>query len=159
MRNLDENNPAWMILIEEEQLALTLHYGPEKSTWQAGEIMKKAHYKYLEIKARGEKFLKIFIERIIEPGFAYKYLKSKGSIPKWNRLLTGRTARVLSTMDSPPLYMTFIVGDPGGKMMKDIITFTGMKFVGKHYFGSVRTSSKKQRKQWLEKAYKVGTKE
>ena len=62
MRNLDENNPAWMILIEEEQLALTLHYGPEKSTWQAGEIMKKAHYKYLEIKARGEKFLKIFIE-------------------------------------------------------------------------------------------------
>ena len=103
--------------------------------------------------------LKLFIERVIEPGFAYKYLESKGSIPKWDKLLTGRSARVLSTMDSPPLYMNFIVGDPGGKMMKDIITFTGMKFVGKHYFGSVRTSSKKQRKQWLERAYRVGTKE
>ncbi|MCK5050266.1 MAG: NAD(P)H-dependent oxidoreductase [Candidatus Cloacimonetes bacterium] len=103
--------------------------------------------------------LKLFIERIWEPGFAFKYLESKGSIPKWDKLLTGRTTRVLSTMDSPPFYMNLIVGDPGGKMMKDIITFTGMKFVGKHYFGSVRTSSKKQRKQWLEKAYKVGTKE
>jgi len=62
MRNLNEDNPAWMVLSNEERLALSLHYGPEKSTWQAGEIMKKAHYKYLEIKARAEKFLKMFVE-------------------------------------------------------------------------------------------------
>lgn len=62
MNVLTKDNPAWMILAEEERLALTLHYGADKSTWQAGEIMKKAHYKYLEIRARGEKFLKMFTE-------------------------------------------------------------------------------------------------
>ena len=103
--------------------------------------------------------LKLFIERIWEPGFAYKYIESKGSIPKWDKLLKDRTARVISTMDSPPLYMKFFVGDPGGKMMKDIMNFTGIKLLGKHYFGSVRTSSQKQREQWLEKAYKIGEKE
>jgi len=62
MNGLNEDNPAWMILTEEERLALQLFHGSDKSTWQAGEILKKAHYKYLEIKARGEKFLKMFTE-------------------------------------------------------------------------------------------------
>lgn len=62
MEKLDNNNRAWMILTEEERLALSLFHGSDKSTWQAGEILKKAHYKYLEIKARGEKFLKMFTE-------------------------------------------------------------------------------------------------
>jgi NAD(P)H dehydrogenase (quinone) len=103
--------------------------------------------------------LKLFIERIFEPGFAYKYLESKGSIPQWDKLLMGRTARVLSTMDSPPFYMNLIVGDPGGKMMKDITKFTGIKLLGKHYFGAVRTSSQTQRERWIEKAYKIGKNE
>ena len=62
-------------------------------------------------------------------------------------------------MDSPTFYMNLIVGDPGGKMMKDFISFTGIKILGKHYFGSVKLSSRKKREQWLEKAYKVGVKE
>jgi hypothetical protein len=55
-----ENNKAWAILREDERSALTLTHNFDKSTWQAGEIMNKAHYKYLEIKARAEKFLKMF---------------------------------------------------------------------------------------------------
>jgi hypothetical protein len=62
MQRLDEDNKAWQILTEEEKTALTLQLAYDKSTWQAGEVMGKAHYKYLEIKQRGEKFLKIFTE-------------------------------------------------------------------------------------------------
>lgn len=59
---LDKDNKAWNILTDEEKTALSLQFSFEKSTWQAGEIMGKAHYKYLEIKARAEKFLKMFTE-------------------------------------------------------------------------------------------------
>lgn len=56
------NEKAWEILSDDEQLALTLKYGYNKSTWEAGEIMEKAHYKFLEIEARGKKFLEMFTE-------------------------------------------------------------------------------------------------
>lgn len=56
------NTHAWDILLESEKTALNLQYVTEKSSWQAGEIMKKSHYKYLEIKYRAERFLKLFTE-------------------------------------------------------------------------------------------------
>ena len=59
---LDKDNKAWMILTEEERTALSLQFSYEKSTWQAGEIMGKAHYKYLEIKARAEQYLRMLTE-------------------------------------------------------------------------------------------------
>jgi len=103
--------------------------------------------------------LKLFFEIIFEPGFAFKYKESPGTIPKWDKLLSGKTSRIIVTMDSPPFYMNWIVGDPGGKMMKDIVTFTGMKFIGKHYFGSVKTSTIEKREKWLERIYEVGLNE
>ncbi len=56
------NEQAWLILKEDEQLALTLKHGHGKSTWEAGEIMDKAHYKFLEIEARAKKFMRMFTE-------------------------------------------------------------------------------------------------
>ena len=56
------NEKAWALISDDEQLALTLKYGYNKSTWEAGEIMEKAHYKFLEIEARGKKFMEIFTE-------------------------------------------------------------------------------------------------
>lgn len=51
---------AWSCLtkVEQDSLFLTLSQG--LSTWQTGEILKISHYKYLEIKARAEKFFKMF---------------------------------------------------------------------------------------------------
>lgn len=57
---------AWNMLTEEEQTSLGLQFSYNKSTWEAGEIMGKAHYKYLEIKQRAEKFLKLFSEHFQE---------------------------------------------------------------------------------------------
>lgn len=61
---------AWDILKHEEQMSLSLSLAHGKSSWESGEIMKKAHYKYLEINARAEKFLRMFTEYFDQ----YKYL-------------------------------------------------------------------------------------
>ena len=60
MRKINEK--AWSILKDEERTALNLQYGMSKSSWQSGEIMARSHYKYLEIKYRAERFLRIFTE-------------------------------------------------------------------------------------------------
>lgn len=51
---------VWGFLKEDEQLSLSLSLGHDKSSWEAGEIMDKSHYKYLEIKQRAERFFKLF---------------------------------------------------------------------------------------------------
>ena len=56
------NNKAFDILTPEEKAALSLSINHSKSTWEAGEILSKAHYKYLEIHARAKHFFKIFTE-------------------------------------------------------------------------------------------------
>lgn len=58
------NKKALSILVEDEKTALGLQLGLQKSSWEAGEIMDKSHYKYLEIKYRAEKFLRMFTEHI-----------------------------------------------------------------------------------------------
>lgn len=51
---------AWAILTPDEQMAITLGISWGKSSWEAGEIMHKSHYKYLELRTRSEKYLRIF---------------------------------------------------------------------------------------------------
>lgn len=54
------NHKAWDMLLPDERSALTLSIVNNKSTWEAGEIMEKSHYKYLEINQRARYFLKLF---------------------------------------------------------------------------------------------------
>lgn len=56
------NNKAWSLLSEDERTALTLSISYNKSSWQSGEIMGKSHYKYLEIRQRAERLMKLFDE-------------------------------------------------------------------------------------------------
>lgn len=62
------NDDAWNILNEDEKTALSLSLGHGKSTWEAGEILKKAHFKYLEIQKRARKFLEIFTNHLEKYG-------------------------------------------------------------------------------------------
>jgi putative NADPH-quinone reductase len=103
--------------------------------------------------------LKLFIEVIFLSGFAYKYHKKQGLIISWDKLLKGKTARLIVTMDAPPLYNRLYIGDPGLKMMKGTLHFCGIKPVRSSYFGSVKMSSETKRKSWLNKAYKLGKRE
>ncbi len=102
--------------------------------------------------------LKAFIERTLMPGYAFKHKKSK-RVVAWDKFLQGKSARVISTMDTPPLYYRWIIGDPGYKMMKDILRFCGIKPVHRTYFGSVRMSSEETRLKWLNSCYRIGLNE
>lgn len=51
---------AWDCLTEPERTSLMFISGKGLSTWEAGEILKMSHYKYLELKARAEKFFRMF---------------------------------------------------------------------------------------------------
>ena len=101
--------------------------------------------------------LKLFFEMTFTPGFAYKYQPPRGRRVVWDKLLAGRSARLLVTMDSPPVYYSRLIGDPGFKAMKrTILGFCGIDPVHKHYFGSVKTSTEAQRTAWLHKARAIG---
>ena len=51
---------AWDCLPQKEQQSLFLQLSENKSSWEAGEILKLSHYKYLEIRERSEKFFRLF---------------------------------------------------------------------------------------------------
>lgn len=51
---------AWDCLTDAEKNSLMFIQGKGLSTWEAGEILKMPHYKYLELKARAEEFFKLF---------------------------------------------------------------------------------------------------
>lgn len=98
--------------------------------------------------------LKGFIDRVFLPGFAFKY--RRGS-PLWDRLLTGRSAELLVTMDAPPWYFRLVNHMPGHhQMRKTILQFSGITPVRIHSFGSVKGSTPERRAAWLRKALKLG---
>ena len=101
--------------------------------------------------------LKAFFEQVFLSDFAFKYKKSSKFV-KWDKFLTGKTAQVISTMDSPPWYYKLMVGDPGYKTVKDIMNFCGIKMKKRTYFGSVKVSTQMQREKWLGKAEQLGSK-
>lgn len=103
--------------------------------------------------------LKLFIEITFLPGFAYKYHQKQGLIPGWDKLLKGRSARLIATMDGSPVYYRFFLKDPGYKMMNANLRFCGVKPVRSSYFGSVKLSAEKTRQNWLKKAYRLGAAE
>ena len=101
---------------------------------------------------------KAFFERVFLPDFAFKYKKSK-KIVAWDKLLPNRSARFVFTMDTPPWFYKLFIGNPGGKMMKDILTFCGIKPEYGTYYGSVKMSTPEKREKWLNKIYQIGLKE
>ncbi|MEY3441875.1 MAG: hypothetical protein RLZZ519_156 [Bacteroidota bacterium] len=101
--------------------------------------------------------LKGLIDRVFLPGFAFKY--QEGS-PFPKKLLQGKSARVLLTMDSPNFWYKWVLGQPLTKALKrQILGFSGFKPVSFSLFGNVRSSSLEKRKQWLEAARKLGEKQ
>lgn len=98
--------------------------------------------------------LKGFIDRLFLPGRAFHY---RDDSVWWDRLLSGRTARIITTIDQPGWYYRWVYGSPSVKSLKrSILKFCGIKPVYVSYIGSVRHSDKAQREQWLRKVHKMG---
>lgn len=99
--------------------------------------------------------LKGFIDRVFLPGFAFKYREGSQS---WDRLLSGRSAHLLVTMDTPPWYFRWVYRMPGHNQMKrTILEFSGIKPVAISSFGPIKGSDQREREKWLAQARKYGT--
>ena len=98
--------------------------------------------------------LKGFVDRTFLPGFAFKY---RDNSKLWDRLLAGRSARLIVTMDSPPWYYRWVTRQPGHQMMRRaVLGFSGVKPVRAATFGLVRHSSQQARERWLDRARALG---
>lgn len=89
------------------------------------------------------------IDRTFLPGFAFQYHPNK-TIPE--KLLTGRTAQLILTLDTPPWYYRIFQGAPATKQLKHtILGFCGIKLTATKYIGPIISSSQEQRTSWLNK--------
>jgi putative NADPH-quinone reductase len=98
--------------------------------------------------------LKGFFDRPLLPGFAFKY--RQGS-PLWDKLLAGRTAQLLVTMDTPGWYYRWVWHRPGHQQMRHaILGYCGIKTTGITEFAPVHGATTAQRQAWIEKARRLG---
>lgn len=100
--------------------------------------------------------MKGFIDRLFLPGLAYKYRENS---VWWDKLLKGKTAHIITTIDQPGWYYWLMYGRPSvNQLKKSTLEFCGIKPVKVTYLGIIRTSSKEQREIWLKKVRSLGQK-
>ena len=98
--------------------------------------------------------LKGFFDRAFLPGFAFKYRKDS---PFWDKLLKGKSARLIVTMDTPNWYYFFVNKSPGhNSMKKAILEFSGIEPVKITSFGPIKSSTLEKRKQWIQEVERLG---
>jgi len=100
--------------------------------------------------------MKGFIDRVFLPGFAFK--KRDGSV-WWDKYLTGKTARLICTLDQPVWFYRWVNGKPSHHAMKRLtLGFVGIKKVKITTIGPMRLSKEQFRKKWLKKIERLGEK-
>ncbi len=98
--------------------------------------------------------MKGFIDRVILPGFAFRY---RPDSRWWDRLLRGKSAQLIVTMDTPPLWYRWVIGRPGhNQMRRSVLGFCGVKPVKVSQFGPVKRSAPARREKWVGKARAMG---
>lgn len=101
--------------------------------------------------------MKGFIDRLFLPGMAYKYRENS---VWWDKLLKGKTAHIITTLDQPGWYYRLFFGRPSvNQLKKSILEYCGVKPVKLTYIGIIRNSKDEQRSQWLKKVKELGKKQ
>jgi NAD(P)H dehydrogenase (quinone) len=97
-----------------------------------------------------------FIDRVFLPGFAFKYHKGK-AFPE--KLLKGKSIRVISTMDTPKFWFNLVYGRAQYKMLKQLVfEYVGFSPVRFTTIGGVRTNTPADRQKWIDQIFKMGLK-
>lgn len=95
-----------------------------------------------------------FLDRLFLPGMAFQYRENS---VWWDRLLSGKTAHIITTLDQPSWYYTLTVGRPSvNQLKKSTLEFCGVKPVKVSYVGPVKKSKEADRIQWLDRIEKTG---
>ena len=99
--------------------------------------------------------LKGFFDRILLPGFAFQYREGKAFPAK---LLKGRSAHLLVTMDTPPWYYQWVYRMPGlHQVRKTTLAFCGIKPTATLTFVPILNATPGQREAWLQAAHQLAT--
>ena len=92
--------------------------------------------------------LKGFLDRTLLPGFAFRFRDGK----RWDKLLQGRSGRLIVTMDWPGWAYWLLQGSPGHRAMaKATLGFCGVTPVRITELDQVRTSSSADRERFFAK--------
>jgi len=98
--------------------------------------------------------LKGFLDRVLTPGFAFRHLTDG----RWDKLLSGRTADLITTMDTPPWVYRFIYRAPGRQaLVRATLGYCGIRSARIETFGPVISTDSSQRQQWLDRARCIGS--
>lgn len=93
--------------------------------------------------------LKGFLDRAFTAGFAFEEIEGgTGYAP----LLRGKTAQLITTMDTPYFVYRWIYGSPGHRAMRNAtLQFCGFTMLPNLNFGPVKDSTVSQRQKWIGK--------
>jgi len=100
--------------------------------------------------------LKMFLEQVARPGFAFAEPKGKG-LPR--KLLKGRSARIVVTMGMPALFYRWYYRAHSVKnLQRNILGYCGVAPVRTTLVGMVEGISAAKRSSWLDKLEALGRK-
>ncbi len=95
-----------------------------------------------------------FIDRLFLSGFAFQY---RVNSVWWDKLLKGKTAHIITTLDQPSWYYWLVFGRPSvNQLKKSTLEFCGVKPVKVTYVGPIKNSIISLRVKWLNKIEKLG---
>jgi putative NADPH-quinone reductase len=98
--------------------------------------------------------LKAFLEQVLRPGFAFEYEKSGGIAEK---LLTGRSARIVVTMGMPAfVYRWVFFAHSLKSLRRNTLWFCGIGPIRSTIIGSIDGMTEKQRLGWLDEMRGLG---
>ncbi len=96
-----------------------------------------------------------FIDRLLMPGFAFKHHSGK-IFPE--KLLSGKSMRLLVTMDTPKWWHYLIYRASQYRILKNIVFgYVGFDPVRFTTYGLMRKSTGQQRSKWLQKTERLGS--
>ncbi len=157
---------AWIIHLGEITFNPILKYGYHKRTElepELLEIQRKIReadhlvFVYPTWWGTFPALLKGFFDRVFIPGFAFKYRENSVF---WDKLLKGKSARLITTMDAPAWYYRFVYKSPGYHALKKAtLNFCGISPVKTTSYQIIKTSSPAQREKWLAHAFLLGEKD
>ena len=98
--------------------------------------------------------MKGFIDRVFLPGITFQPVEGK---PLPDKLLKGKSARLIITADSPSWFNTLFMGKPAiNQLKRGTLQFCGVSPVKVTYIAPVKGSTENFRKKHLQKVFDLG---
>ena len=102
--------------------------------------------------------MKGFLDRVLLPGFAFKYHRPRfGLIPQWDKLLRGRSGRIIYTQGEQQWLMRTYLADGVWRNWKHrVIGFAGFWPLRRTVFSAADVAPDVKKQKWLKQVYRLG---